>query len=210
MFSRFRNDEESMMDTGQTLAFLLFAFIAAVTPGPSNTLVLSTGAAVGTLRGIGCPLGASLGMGAMIVLSAFGVGEIVAAAPAIVIAMKLAGSLFLLWLAWKIANAGTVEADGQRRVVGFRQAFLFQWLNPKGWLVALSAGSTFLVSSQHAEARAALWMGALFAAAAFPAGFVWLVLGALVAQFLRTPRSARFFNIAMALALALSVALVWR
>jgi len=198
------------MDIAQALAFLLFAFIAAVTPGPSNTVILSTGAAVGTLRGIGCPLGASLGMGVMIVLSAFGVGEIVAAAPAIVIALKMAGSLFLLWLAWKIANAGTVEANGQRRTVGFRQAFLFQWLNPKGWLVALSAGSTFLVSSQQAQTSGALWMGVLFAAAAFPAGFLWLVLGALVAQVLRTSRAARFFNIAMAFALALSVALVWR
>ena len=113
------------MDIAQALAFLLFAFIAAVTPGPSNTMILSTGAAVGTLRGIGCPLGASLGMGVMIVLSVFGVGEIVAAAPAIVIAMKMAGSLFLLWLAWKIANAGTVETNGQGRAVGFRQAQTF-------------------------------------------------------------------------------------
>jgi len=197
------------MDTSQALAFLLFAFVAAVTPGPSNTMMLSTGAAVGALRGIGCPLGASLGMGVMIVLSALGVGEIVAAAPAIVVAIKVAGSLFLLWLAWKIANSGAVDAGGQTQAVGFRQAFLFQWLNPKGWLVALSAGGTFLVSSQHAEASGALWMGALFAAAAFPAGFIWLVLGVLVAQLLRTPRSARFFNIGMGFALALSVALVW-
>ncbi|WP_244426182.1 LysE family translocator [Rhizobium mesoamericanum] len=199
-----------MMDTAQALAFLLFAFIAAVTPGPSNAMILSTGAAVGALRGIGCPLGASLGMGVMIVLSAFGLGEILAAAPVVVSVMKIAGSLFLLWLSWKIANAGTFEADGQTRAVGFRQAFLFQWLNPKGWLVALSAGSTYLPSRQYAQTGGALWMGTLFAAAAFPAGLLWLVLGALVAQTLRTQRSARVFNIAMASALALSVVMVWR
>ncbi|MBZ9788940.1 LysE family translocator [Rhizobium sp. 3T7] len=198
------------MDTAQALAFLLFAFIAAVTPGPSNTMILSTGATVGTLRGIGCPLGASLGMGVMIVLSAFGVGEIVAAVPTIVTAMKVAGSLFLLWLAWKIVNAGTFEADSPAQAAGFLQAFLFQWLNPKGWLVAVSAGSTYLVSQEHAQTSGVLWMGTLFAAAAFPAGLLWLVLGALMAQLLRAQRSAKLFNIAMASALAVSVVLVWR
>lgn len=133
------------MGAPQALAFLLFAFIAAVTPGPSNTMILSTGTAVGALRGLPCSIGASFGMGTMIALSAFGVGEIVADAPMIVMAMKVAGSLFLLWLAWKIANAGTFEVKGRTKVAGFADAFLFQWLNPKGWLVALSAGTTYLV-----------------------------------------------------------------
>lgn len=198
------------MDIAQALAFLLFAFIAAVTPGPSNTMILSTGAAVGALRGLACPIGASLGMGTMIVLSAFGVGEIVAAAPAIVVAMKIAGSLFLLWLAWKIVNAGTFKDDNQARATGFVNAFLFQWLNPKGWLVALSAGSTYLAPAQHGEFHAALWMGVLFAAAAIPAGMIWLGMGALIARFLSNQRSAQFFNIVMASLLAASVILVWR
>ncbi|CDM57952.1 MULTISPECIES: LysE family translocator [Rhizobium] len=198
------------MDTAQALAFALFAFVAAVTPGPSNAMILSTGAAVGAWRGITCPIGASLGMGVMIVLSAFGVGEIVAAAPKVVIAMKMAGSLFLVWLAWQIVNAGTFEADGQGRATGFLQAFLFQWLNPKGWLVALSAGSTYLVPVQYNQISGALWMGTLFAAAAFPAGMLWLAMGALMASLLRGERSARRFNIVMALALAASVVLVWR
>ncbi len=198
------------MDTAQALAFLLFAFIAAVTPGPSNTMILSTGAAVGALKGISCPVGAALGMGVMIVLSAFGVGEIVAAAPNVVIAMKVAGSLFLLWLAWQIVNAGTFEADSQMRPMGFLQAFLFQWLNPKGWLVAMSAGSIYFAPLQHNQISGAFWMGTLFTAVAFPAGMLWLGLGALMARLLRSERSARLFNVAMAAALAASVILVWR
>lgn len=200
----------TVVDTAQALAFLLFAFIAAVTPGPSNTMILSTGAAVGTLRGLACPIGASLGMGSMIVLSAFGVGEIVAAAPVIVIAMKIAGSLFLLWLAWRIVNAGTIEDDKQARAMGFVNAFFFQWLNPKGWLIALSAGSTYLAPTQYGEFHTALWMGVLFAAAALPAGMIWLGMGALIAHFLSDQHSAKIFNIVMAAALAVSVILVWR
>ncbi|MEZ2128113.1 LysE family translocator [Sinorhizobium sp. CB7] len=192
------------------MAFLLFAFIAAVTPGPSNTMILSTGAAVGTLRGLACPIGASLGMGSMIVLSAFGVGEIVAAAPVIVVAMKIAGSLFLLWLAWRIVNAGTLEDGTQARATGFVNAFLFQWLNPKGWLVALSAGSTYFTPTLQGEFHAALQMGVLFAAAALPAGMIWLGMGALIARFLSNQDSAKIFNIAMASLLAASVILVWR
>jgi threonine/homoserine/homoserine lactone efflux protein len=198
------------MDAGLISAFLLFAFIAAVTPGPSNTMILSTGAAVGALRGIGCPIGASLGMGSMIILSALGVAQLLVAAPMIVIAMKIAGSLFLAWLAWKILNAGTFEGDGKERATGLVEAFFFQWMNPKGWLVALSAGSTYLVPTPHHEIRVALWMGMLFAAAAFPAGTIWLGMGALIARLLRDPRPAKIFNTAMAAALVISIMMVWR
>lgn len=198
------------MGAPQALAFLLFAFIAAVTPGPSNTMILSTGTAVGALRGLPCSIGASLGMGTMIAVSALGVGETVADAPMIVVAMKLAGSLFLLWLAWKIANAGPFEVKGRTKVAGFADAFLFQWLNPKGWLVALSAGTTYLIPGQHDGVGAALWMGALFAVAALPAGLFWLGMGALITHFLSGQRSAKIFNIVMASALAGSVIMVWR
>lgn len=197
------------MDTAQVFAFYVFAFVAAATPGPSNAMILSTGSSVGTWKGLSCPLGASFGMAAMIVLSVMGVGELVAAAPAAVVATKVAGSLFLFWLAWKIARAGTYNGEVGGRAIGFVQAFLFQWMNPKGWLVSLSAGSTFLVAAQHSQVEGALLMGFLFAAAAFPAGFVWLGMGALVSRVFRGRRSARIFNVAMATALAASVALVW-
>lgn len=198
------------MDTAQALAFLLFAFVAAVTPGPSNTMILSAGASLGTtMRGIGCPIGAALGMGSMIILSALGIGEIVAAAPVVITAMKLAGSLFLLWLAWKILNAGTFEPGRQTGAVGFTQAFLFQWLNPKGWLVALSAGSTYLVPGHQNEVYGALWMGLLFAVSALPAGLIWLGMGALVSNYLRNIHSARAFNRVMSVLLFTSISLVW-
>lgn len=198
------------MDAPQALAFLLFAFIAAVTPGPSNTMILSTGATVGAWRGLLCPIGASLGMGTMIALSALGVGEIVAGAPMIVMAMKTAGSLFLLWLAWKIANAGAFEANGRTKAASFTDAFAFQWLNPKGWLVALSAGTTYLAPTEQGGMGVALLMGTLFAVAALAAGMVWLGMGALITRFLRERRSAKIFNIAMASALAGSVIMVWQ
>ncbi len=198
------------MDAAQAFAFLLFAFIAAVTPGPSNTMILNTGAVLGPLRGIACPIGAALGMGSMIILSALGVGEIVAAAPAIVLLMKCAGSLFLLWLAWKILNAGTFDSGRQTGAAGFSQAFLFQWLNPKGWLVALSAGSTYLMPAQQNELGGALWMGLLFAASALFAGLIWLGMGAAVSRYLRQERLAKIFNITMALALAASITFVWK
>lgn len=198
------------MNAAQAFAFLLFAFIAAVTPGPSNAMILATGAIMGPWRGISCPVGAALGMGTMIVLSALGIGKIVAAAPAIVLLMKGAGSLFLLWLAWKILNAGTFDAGRQTGAAGFLQAFLFQWLNPKGWLVALSAGSTYWVPARPGALGNALSMGLLFAISALLAGLIWLGMGAAVSRHLRHARAARIFNIMMASALTASIALVWK
>src|SRR5690349_13000821 len=127
------------MTAEQAIAFVLFAIVAAITPGPSNVIVTSTGAAVGVVRGLPCLFGVAAGMGLMMFLVAFGLGSLVLESPVILQALKWCGIGFLLWLSWKIATAGHSEATGDKRHVGFLQAAAFQWINPKSWLVCASA-----------------------------------------------------------------------
>ena len=87
---------------------------------------------------------------------------------------------------------------------------MLQWINPKGWLVAVSAGGTYLHATTDNAIGQAATLGGLFFLAAFPSGLVWLVLGASVHRLLRDNRSAQFFNIAMGLALAASVVMILR
>src|SRR5262249_49909838 len=98
------------MTAGQVIAFLLFAVVAAITPGPSNLILTSTGASVGLLRGLPCLGGVVAGMGLMMFLVAFGLGNVVLASPGLILLLKWAGIGFLLWLSWKIATAGHSDA----------------------------------------------------------------------------------------------------
>lgn len=195
------------MTSEQAIAFLLFALVAAITPGPSNTMIIATGAASGFWRGLPCVLGAALGMASLLFASALGLGQIVTAHPLLLKALNVAGAAFLLWLAWKIANAGAAGGAGGLPA-GFVEAAAFQWMNPKGWLVAVSAAGAYLKAGAASPLAEAVEFGALFFLAAFPSGLVWLGMGALLGRILGDDRRARIFNIAMGLALAASVALM--
>jgi threonine/homoserine/homoserine lactone efflux protein len=199
------------MTIQQITAFLLFAVVAAITPGPSNLILTSVGAGVGVLRGLPALAGASLGMGLMLFVLGFGLGSLVVASPFILTILKWLGIAFLLWLAWQIATAGHGEVIPTAKTrLGFWQLAAFQWVNPKAWLVCASAVSAFLGSGTGSPISRAFTLGLLFVIAAFPSCFVWLAFGASVQRLLRSERAARWFNVGMGVVLVGSVALlIW-
>ena len=199
------------MTTEQALAFVLFAVVAAVTPGPSNILLTSTGANVGLRRGLPCLFGVAIGMGLMMFVVAFGLGSLVLGSPFVLHAIRWGGVAFLLWLAWKIATASRGDAAAAGDVVGFWGAAAFQWVNPKSWLVSVSAVGTYLQAGGAASAFVqSTLFGVLFALAALPSCFVWLAFGASAQRILRTERALRAFNAAVAVMLAASIVLIVR
>src|SRR5215472_14731097 len=191
------------MSLEQSIAFLIFSVVAAVTPGPSNVMLAAAGAVAGVLRGIPCLIGVSVGMGTLLFSVALGLGQIVLAEPLILQALKWIGAAFLLWLAWKIASSGTMAERAEQKPVGFASAAVFQWINPKAWLVVTSAAGTYLQAGASALLQA-ISLALLFVAAALPSGLIWLAFGASVHRLLRNPRAARIFNIAMGVSLAAS------
>ena len=198
------------MTANQTITFLLFAIVAAITPGPSNLILTSTGANVGLLRGLPCLAGVVIGMGFMMFLVAFGLGNVVLASPGITLLLKWGGVGFLLWLSWKIATAGHSDATTDKRPLGFWGAAAFQWINPKSWLVSVSAVSVYLHPAAGTAFTQALSFGLLFILAALPSCFIWLAFGATLQRFLSTKRSASIFNVAMGVLLAGSILLfIW-
>ncbi len=198
------------MSADQAFAFVLFAIVAAITPGPSNVILTSTGASIGVLRGLPCLFGVTIGMGLMMFVVAFGLGTVILDNPIVLTGVKWCGAAFLCWLAWKIATAGPASAAAGGKPIGFVGAAAFQWINPKSWLVCASAAGTYLhAGTTSALAQAALF-GMLFVLAALPSCSAWLALGATMQRFLRSPRASRAFNLAMGTLLAASVALfIW-
>ena len=197
------------MTLDQALPFLIFSLVAAITPGPSNVMITATGSAAGIVRGLLCVVGAAAGMAALLFAAAMGLGQLILGQPEILRVMNWCGAAFLLWLAWKIATSGRASESAEAKPVGFFSAAFFQWVNPKGWLVAVGAAGTYLQPEANSQLLQALVFAALFFTVALPSGFLWLVLGASMQSWLRDERSARIFNGVMALALATSVVMIF-
>jgi threonine/homoserine/homoserine lactone efflux protein len=171
-------------------------------------MLTAAGANAGVRRGLPCLLGVATGMGLMMFLVPLGLGSIVLGHPLVLRVLHWGGAAFLLWLAWKIATSGGTDPTTAGDPVGYLGAAIFQWINPKSWLVAASAAGTFLQSGSDGPIAQSAWLGGLFVLAALPSGFVWLAFGATVQRVLRSPRRLRIFNVTMGVLLALSVALI--
>jgi threonine/homoserine/homoserine lactone efflux protein len=198
------------MTAEHAIAFFAFAFVAAITPGPSNVMLTATGAAAGIRGGLPCLLGVLVGMGLLIFAFALGLGQLVLAHGFVLTLMNGLGAAFLLWLAWKIATSRPGGDGGGGKPAGFFEALAFQWVNPKSWLVSASAVGTYLQAGADAVLPQAMLFAALFLAAALPSGLVWLAFGATMQRLLKTPRAARVFNLVMAASLAASIAfIIW-
>jgi threonine/homoserine/homoserine lactone efflux protein len=202
--------EANVMPPDQIIAFFVFAVVAAVTPGPSNVMVMIAGARAGVVGGLPCLAGAVAGMVSMMGAAALGLGSVVLAYPQAVLALKWAGSLFLLWLAWKVASAPPMSAVGASDPVGFWKAAAFQWINPKSWIVSVSAAATYGGASDANVVAHALLLALVFALAAAPSFGVWLAFGASVQRWLVDERRSRAISVAMGVALAASVVFVAR
>lgn len=195
------------MTRDQAIAFLLFAIAAAITPGPSNVVLASVGAHAGVRRGLPALFGQTAGMGFMMFAVAFGLGSLVLARPWLLSILKWGGITVLLWLAWKIATARGSQAAATAEAIGFWRMAAFQWLNPKSWLVAASAVGAYLQAGSASALAQSAAFGLLFALAATPSCFLWLAGGAALQRLLRSERTQRAFNLAMAALLAGSIVL---
>jgi len=192
------------------VAFLLFALVAAVTPGPSNIMLTAAGAQAGIVRGLPCLLGVTTGMGLMLFVVPLGLGRLVLGHPWLREALHWGGAAFLLWLAWKVATSTSDLDTAGGKPVGYLGAAVFQWINPKSWLVSASAAGTFLGAGAAGPVWQAASLGGLFVLAALPSCFLWLAFGAAVQRLLRDRRRLRIFNVTMGALLALSIVLIVR
>ncbi len=192
-------------------AFVVFAVVAAVTPGPSNIMLMAAGAQAGVVGGVPCLLGVATGMGVMMFVVPLGLGALVLTHRAVLAVLHWTGALFLLWLAWKIAASGRrVESASEGDPVGYLGALVFQWVNPKSWLVTASAAATFLGAGAADPITRAASLAGLFVVVALPSCFLWLALGATIQRALHDDRRWRVFNVTMGVLLAVSVVLVVR
>ncbi|MEY1579294.1 LysE family translocator [Providencia manganoxydans] len=199
------------MSLGLVFSLFTFLFIAAVTPGPNNMLLTSSTANYGFRRSIPLLLGIMLGMQSILYLSAFGVAALLLLYPALHIAMKVAGSLYLLWLAWKTATANyeplKTESAAAKNIKWY-QGGLLQFLNPKAWLMGLGAVGSYSLPGDL-FAQSIIVMSIAVVTVNLIAGLIWMAGGSLIGYFLRSRHAWFIFNLVMGLLTAMCVPLIW-
>ena len=184
-------------------ALLGFAFVATVTPGPNNLMLMASGANFGFRRTLPHMLGIVGGVSVMAFLVGAGLMALFDILPALNLVLEVVSVSYLLWLAFKIATAAPVEErDPDGRPITLFQAATFQWVNPKAWAMCLSAIT--LYAPDRSLLSVAIVAGA-FALVSFPAISVWAWLGTVVRQWLSNATRLRVFNITMAALLVASL-----
>ncbi|EJM80249.1 LysE family translocator [Pseudomonas sp. GM60] len=192
-----------MLSTFPTLLpFLLFAFVASITPGPTNILVLSNSARYGLVAAVPIIFGACASAATIVLLVGSGAGASLTAWPFVQTAMQWIGVAWLSYLAWQIFNAPaeavtTQNADARLGLLG---AAGLQLINPKTWMMALAVVSVFAGAGEQRLAHVMVLSLAFFLIS-LPCLGVWALLGAGSTRWLRSPRSMQRFNRSMALLL---------
>lgn len=185
-------------------SLFLFTFVAGITPGPNNMMLMASGLNHGVKKSIPHYLGVCLGFPVMVAIVGFGMGGLLFKYPAIYLYLKIFGVTYLLYLAWKIANSGNQKApEDIKKPFSFLQAAAFQWLNPKGWTIAIGALAAF--STKENILIGVISVILVYFLVGFVCGAFWLKLGQKLNRFINTQARIRYFNISMAVLLVLSV-----
>ena len=187
------------MTLEQAIALAAFAFVASITPGPNNLMLMASGANFGWVRTLPHMLGISVGFVVMVALVGVGLAQVFTAYPLVFKVLQVVSLGYLLFLAWKIATAaGPANSKASGKPFTIIQAALFQWVNPKAWAMALTAMSVYTPSS---EVFAVLMTALVFGAVNLPCITLWALLGTQVQRVLTKPDRLRVFNSVMALLL---------
>jgi len=172
----------------------------SITPGPNNVMLTASGATFGFRRTLPHMLGISAGCGIQLLATCAGLGAVFARWPELQAALRWVGALYLLYLGVRMLGSGPASERATARPVTFVEAALFQFLNPKAWIMTLTAATLFLPHELGILATA-VYMLFFMIIMNFPCIAVWALFGSSLRSLLERPASRMGFNAAMAVAL---------
>jgi threonine/homoserine/homoserine lactone efflux protein len=182
------------------LPFATYSFVMSITPGPNNVMLTASGATFGFRRTLPHLFGISAGCGIQLIAVCAGLGALFSAWPVLQTALQWVGAAYLLWLGWKLLGSSEIRQGRAAEPVSFLQAAAFQFVNPKAWVMTLSAVALFLPEGMNIVAGSA-YLITTMVGINLPCIAVWALFGSSLRRFL-TRRPARLaFNIVMAVAL---------
>ncbi len=198
-------------------ALMIFAFVSSITPGPNNLMLLYSGARFGFAHSLPHLLGVSLGFGLMLALCCLGVAGIFWKIPHAQDALKVAGCTYMLWLAYKLWKNGALPAGGDlpdannkgaAKPMTFVQASLFQYVNPKAWVMGLTVPAAYLPNDGHLLINTLIATLVFTVINLFCCG-TWVQGGALLQKLMHKPTLARIINATIVAMTVYCAAAVW-
>jgi threonine/homoserine/homoserine lactone efflux protein len=186
------------------LAFLTYIAVMSITPGPNNLMVTASGVNFGFRRTLPHLLGISFGTGLQLFLTANLMAWILIWLEAVRLPLAILGCAYLLWLSWRLLKSDSPEQKEVTRPFSFIQAALFQWINPKAWVMVVNAAILFMPNTPELRLQASLGMALSQMLVNFPCIAVWALMGDRLRLFLLQPRYLTLFNGIMAALMTLT------
>ena len=182
----------------------LFWFVAAYTPGPNNVVASYSGFNFGIKKTIPHILGTTLGFTSLVLLLTIGLINVFKLFPIIQIVIRYLGTVFLIYLAYKIASSTASDDIKKENPVKFIETFLFQYLNPKGVMVAIIVVSTYVELGENylSHATQVVALAFLFSSTSIT---LWTFIGKFLRKFATNDKFIKYFNYAMSGLLLLSI-----
>jgi threonine/homoserine/homoserine lactone efflux protein len=178
-----------------------YAFVMSITPGPNNVMLTAAGANFGLRRTLPHLLGVSCGFGVQVAAVCGGLGVLFIRWPQLQMALKWVGAGYLLYLGWQLLRSRTGSAACAGKPLTFAAAAAFQFLNPKAWVMSLTAATLFL-PPQLGQLLGSGYVASIVTAVNLPCITAWAVFGSSLGLVLSRPGARRAFNWVMAVALA--------
>jgi threonine/homoserine/homoserine lactone efflux protein len=191
------------------LPFITYTFVMSITPGPNNVMLTASGARFGFRRTLPHILGIVCGFVVQLLAVCAGLSALFARWPALQTALGWVGAAYLLYLGWRMLGRSDAQAPAGGRPVTFMQAAMFQFLNPKAWVMTVTAATLFLPRDAGFVA-AGLYMTVVTEGIGVPCMMVWALFGSSLKSFISGPRGRRAFNVCMALALGVTAVMMVR
>ena len=188
----------------EIFSIALFWFVTAYTPGPNNVIASYSGFNFGVIKTIPHILGVTLGFTSLVILLTIGLINVFKLFPIIQIVIKYLGTLFLLYLAYKISFSDVSDETKKKNPVKFIETFLFQYLNPKGVSVAIIVVSTYveLGTNYINYATQVVILAFLFSSTSIT---LWTFIGKFLRKFATNEKFIKYFNYVMSGLLLLSI-----
>jgi len=186
------------------LTLIAFAFVASGTPGPNTMMLFTSGVNFGFRNTVPHMAGIGIGFLALLLGVGFGLGALLTAFPFLYLVLKILGGGYLVYIAWRIATSDTLpEAKAGARPMTFVEAAAFQWVNPKAWVMLVTAMGIYTDPDQYTYTVMLICLA--FAIATVPCVSAWAGFGSVLRSWLADPVRLRWFNITMAVLLVASL-----
>ena len=193
------------------IPLLILCIVQSGTPGPNNIMLTASGKNFGYIKTIPHMLGVVLGFLSLIIVFGLGLTVIFSKYPIIQFILRIVGSIYLLYLSYRIYTSVNTEDLSKSKPITFMESSLFQYVNPKGVMMAIT---TISIYTDHINFKyinsfneGMIYILIAFTISNIIAVITWTSVGVFIGQFIKSARGIKIFNILMAFFLVLTI--IW-